>query len=193
MEQLCRTLCQTMPEVRQRFFEGLESVGKRFGVKNLEIRLQTKYDENRGVMWGAQVENDLPVVVIILPNLLNLERLLRREIKEYKKEVLQLSVLVGILHETDHLRYNTREHLQKGRPFSVEEVVANEKQAWGYTCRYTIAPLVEKYGKVLDPNHMAFYRDWIESGRDENSGTWEEKIRKAYRFFHPFMRSKSKP
>lgn len=182
LEQL-NQLTQTMPEIHQRLLENQEAISKRFG-KNLEIRLQMAYEKNKNIMQGAQVENGAPRLVIVLPNVLNLDDLLRKEVKEYRKEVLQISVLVGMLHELDHLRYNPPEHLQKDSPLSAEGLAAGEKQAWGYTCRYTIAPLIERYGKTLSPNALAFYRDWVDSDRDENSKAWEERIRKVYNSFH---------
>ena len=167
-----------MPEVYQRLQENMAAVNQRFG-KPLNFNVGG-YDKNsRIVIMGSTVIRGVPNVVVVVPNLINMDDALRKS--GYEKDVLFVSMVVDIIHELDHLRYNSPpDCFESRKPFSAEEAIARESEAWDYTCRYTISVVVEKYGRVVNPNHADIYRHWLNCRRGENIAEWQAGIRRVY-------------
>ncbi|MFA5878496.1 MAG: hypothetical protein WC845_03980 [Candidatus Staskawiczbacteria bacterium] len=177
-----RTFAEQFPEVKQRFDEGFEIIGNIYG-KPINIKFVLGYTDHRDVMWYSGVgDKGAPMVFIVLPNVMNLDAwfgVIDSDYRKGQKELLYTAVLVGVMHELDHLRLN----MKNRSPSDVDELVLGEKQAWAETCQYTISPLIEKYNRKVDPDSFFFYRKWIASGRDKKSQLWEAEIRKEYKKF----------
>jgi hypothetical protein len=88
-----------------------------------------------------------------------------------------LTLDICVLTEMDIYRRLVREyptnfeamfqcHLIVAIDYELERFVSrfNEEQAWTNTCKYTLLPLVKRYGASLPDDERALYGNWIESG-----------------------------
>ena len=135
------------------------------------------HPKSRDIIAGNRMSSDAAILEVYVPKLMKLWDGLRLAGETRWREQFELTVVVSVMHELDHLVDPQTGLYDDG---SLETLVAKEKSAWAKTCEFTIAPLVEIYHLPLSPIIRFYYEGWVNTGRDEESKAWHEFIRKSH-------------
>lgn len=164
------------PEVNARYKEGCEIIRKEFG-KTLAAELQSAYHPaGKRVLGyaGLAADGSTSQISLVIPALKNRFAELKAKGDPQFRETFKLEVIIVVMHELEHLRYLLR--FATVKEFNVEE----ETRAWFETCKYTIAPLVDKYGLPVDEEIQSVYLAWKITGQNPSDPDWKEVIQNLY-------------
>ena len=147
---------------------------------NVPIHLITTYmAENADIFAGCYITNGQPQLDIIIPRLLDIIGEQRDKADPEWRATAQDELLVGILHEFDHIAIQ-KNLGASAYPPSLDELVEAESAAWAQTCEHTITLLIEEYHAPLPRTDHIYYEKWVAAGHNENSPLWKDFIRSAY-------------
>ncbi len=135
-------------------------------------------DGNKTTLFACGLVNNNPQVAVFLSIL---DRAFFHIIK-YKHgntqlgaEIFQNTVLVGVMHEIDHIALG----LIGKKEDPIQTLIDIECAVWAKTCKDTLSPLIEQYGKEF-PYYKSIYDEWVLCGRSAESQRWKDSIAKTY-------------
>jgi len=160
-------------------------IAERFKETNLEILRQTKkaihIDCSTSYNWadkrvegtaGMIESNNMACITLHIPAIRDTFDMLQKSRDLHWEEAFKSHQIILVMHESEHLRAGDT------KPTHID--MSEESRAWDDTCRYTIAPLAEKYHVPLFSSDAVIYRAWKEAGGDTNSFYWLEAMKKRY-------------
>ncbi len=143
------------------------------------------------VVGDELIKNELattiaaPAIVDGVPNLQIFVKALWNTWEEFKttntyrrpdaQQIFNDYFVACLLHEIEHFSGETS-MLDR----SPENSLRGELEAWGKTCEFALAPLVEKYNRPIHPSFLTFYNAWVKGGRQQQSVELEALIRRVY-------------
>ncbi len=127
---------------------------------------------------GCSVKDGAPQIEVMLAKAADLSIEYRARGDRQWKERLENSLVVGILHELDHLTCEGATPPAQQPPFDVR--VEAERRAWAQTCEHTLRVLIERYNAPLGTSEELYYLKWVNAGRNLDSPQWIEAMREAY-------------
>jgi len=168
-----------IPEIRERYAFLSGQVKAKYGTVNIELSSAAR-PLNSNTFAGTSFSNGVPHITFFIANSKNAFETDFAKLSETERQkTFDFVTVLGIIHEYEHIAGDPPRI--KGAPYSVDDLVAAEKHAWAETCKYTLGPCIEKYGYKYFPLIRGYYTGWVNSGRDENSASWEAFIRSVYR------------
>lgn len=154
MEEVVRAR-YPVSEINNRYLELVRQSTERYG-KVFAIEASTVFNDlSRDVLAGCDARGGNPVLRIFVPAQLRLYRS-----GEVTPQTFEVAVVVGLLHELEHLASGCDIEESK------EALIASEVTAWDRTCRYAISALV-RAGRNLDPGSVTMFRGWLACGQKE--------------------------
>ena len=161
-------------EINEHFADCIKHINSRTGTP-MNISLSTSYHWSSNDVEGSagiEPKDGSVVITLFVPAIMDLFDFLTFSNFPHWREAFQTHCIILFMHEMEHLRKDT--------PTQKHIDIAEESRAWAETCRYTIAPLVEKYHLPLISNDANMYYAWKESAGDANSEVWKLAIEKLY-------------
>jgi hypothetical protein len=139
------------------------------------LACQDQFGGEGSLPQGCRIVDGEPQVVLFVPTLIEVMAHLKRKHPGSYREVFETALVVGTIHETDHLAMGLAE---EGDALST---LNDEQRVWAETCEHTIRPLVEIYHEPICASDMMYYQAWVKAGRNVESSEWRTFIRKLYR------------
>jgi hypothetical protein len=168
-----------IPEIQSRYNMALQLINQRYG-PTLAISMVTTYcGASRDVLCGNCFTNGHPTVEIMIPKLLDICKAEQSKDFHGWQDRMRFVLVVGIMHELDHLAFGTMEK-EGDKPAPLDQLVDEEANVWALTCENTLTPLIEKYKVQLTGDEYIYYTEWLKARRDKNSQSWRDFIRWAY-------------
>ncbi len=162
-------------EVNARFTDSNNEVFKKTH-KVLAVNLSTAYHwatKDAEASAGFDFNNGSVSIEIYVQSIMDTFEVMRERSEPLWREAFCAHIIIVFMHEMEHAR---------GDIDQIKHIDINEEfRAWKETCRYTIAPLADKYHIPLTLNDFKVYMAWKES--DVNNQVWINAIRHLYADF----------
>ena len=94
---------------------------------------------------------------------------------EKHKERYEDSIVVGYLHELDHLAGGFIGTIDE----NLQTTIDHECLTWAETCEHTIKFFVET-GREVNQSDLSFYNTWKKCGRNPYSKRWRDFMSNMY-------------
>jgi hypothetical protein len=172
-----------IPELSERYMELARAVDQRWGGYGVNF-CSVYLAESREAPAFCKLDVKPPKLVLVIPKLMDIAQELEREGGNWRSR-FELTIVVGMIHEMEHIATDDYDPTDP-----LELLVFNEKRAWDRTCRFTLAPLVEKYHLPLPAGFGAYYQEWLKANRDESNPNWDHFIRSHYAPVHANKKKK---
>jgi hypothetical protein len=171
-----------LPKVQQRFNEVTKHIRERYGYTNIIIHLNDGYEpENALILAGSSLtDGDKPTLEITVPSLIDIYKREQRKGDPDANERVRYVLVLSIMHELDHLAFDTMKGTREHPP-SLDQLVDSERKIWALTCEYSIRPMIEDYHITLTTSEYVYYNKWVEIGRNADSPAWVAFIRNLYK------------
>jgi len=167
-----------IPEVQERYNLLCKKINEKYG-KIHRISASPIYARaSKDITAGAVPRVNDPEVVFFVPAMVDCFH--QRKNAGGKEDEMKYTCVVGYIHELEHLAWEKPlEFREENAP--LDALVESERVTWDLTCRFTIAPLIERYGAPIGPSDRGYYENWVKSGCNSESPEWERFIRGQYR------------
>jgi hypothetical protein len=166
-----------IPEIRDRYAEIYTNIVNKFGKLNVVMSYSRPIES--GAIAGTTYPERVPTINIFVIEFMDLYYgEFKQKYEDRREEYLQNLCVTTIMHEMEHIG-SDKSHAD-GHTRVREDLIADEKQAWAKTCKYTYTPLVEKYHINLPRGEQIVYDEWLKNGRNEDSPGWNTFIRRIY-------------
>lgn len=162
------------PEINQHFADYNKHISARTG-RSMTVSLSTNYHwscKDAEGSAGINSKDGSVEIQLYVPAIMDLFEALERSNQPRWREAFKAHCIILFMHEMEHLRKDT--------PMKKHIDISEESRAWVETCRYTIAPLVEKYHLPLFLSDFNMYYSWNESAGNGDSQIWKNAILKLY-------------
>ena len=170
--------CQ-IPEIRQRHSLLVESIEITYDRRpNVAIHDRPSPDAVSAahvLPFGCRTNNGQPEMAIFVPALKIMWEEMRRKKFVGFRQRYQTAILIGFIHELDHINLG----FIWASP-SIDQMIHAESVVWGSTCEHTIRPLVDNHHLELCHSDQLFYSMWVKSGRNVNGPQWKGFVASLY-------------
>lgn len=172
----CLNMKLPYPELNSRVNELTKSILSRTG-KLIHLRLEPEYHEYSNRVLAAagmsKATGEAEIEIFVPAMIDEFERIASRK-RPDTELVFKSNIIIVILHEMEHLTYNSPEN---GTTVDIEE----ESRAWAETFRYSIIPLYETHRLPIASIQWQLYPAWKACDGNSDSPLWKDAIRKAYK------------
>jgi hypothetical protein len=122
------------------------------------------------------IENGRPIIAYFIPDLMvvmNKLQLMTEDV-EFVRQLFESYIVIGTMHETDHLANGWA-----GAASDYERSIEFERLAHAATCEHTVRHFADIRKPVLTDTALR-YRLWVECGRNADHPDWVADIRRRY-------------